>query len=363
MSKIIILTTSFGGGHKSVARALKRALEQNFSVKTQIIDLYEVSTPTLNQITARGYVYMMKYTPKLYGFFYSQTQDLEKANPFNMLFTKPGLKELRDIIEKEEPQGLVAVYPTYGGMFYHLKREGFPLPKCFIVITDFVAHIQWLYDYIDVYFVPSLELKFYILKKGIICNKIEVSGIPIQPEFGERKRTERNLILISAGLYGMTPSIFEIGKVVEEIAPPDLDIILLCGVEEKLYKKAQKVFKRVKPVAGILSQDYLADLMGRAYVLISKAGGLTTSEALASETPMIIYKPLPGQEYFNALYLEKNEAGLVAHNAQELKNLLNALLYQRDLRDKLVENIRRIKKPNSAIHVAKVIHDELQRRD
>ncbi|MCS7150104.1 MAG: hypothetical protein N2Z40_04470 [Caldimicrobium sp.] len=363
MQKVLILTTSFGGGHKSVAAALKRDLEENHNLEVKIIDLYEVSIPRLNLITAKGYVYMMKYTPKVYGLFYNQTKDLEKSNPFNMLFTRPSLGALRDLIEREKPDGLVAVYPTYAGMFYHLKKAGFSLPKSFVVITDFVAHIQWLYDDIDVYFVPSFEVKLFLLKKGIKGGRIEVSGIPIQREFDLKKSSKRDLILISAGLFGMTPSISEICKAVEEVVPNGFEILLLCGLDESLSKKAQSIFRRVKTIEGFLSYDQIAGLMGQSYVLISKAGGLTTSEALASETPMIIYKPLPGQEYYNALYLEKNEAGLVANSKEELKRLLTALFKERDLYEKLLENIRRIKKPNSASHVAKVIHDELQRRN
>ncbi|MCX8040876.1 MAG: hypothetical protein N3A56_00100 [Thermodesulfobacteriaceae bacterium] len=361
--KVLILTTSFGGGHNSVAKAIRRSLEEHFNINAKIINLYEVYNSFLNRLTSKGYVYMMKYFPHLYGFFYNKTHNLEKANSLNMLIIKPGLNTLKELLKKEDPAGVVAVYPTYGGMFYYLKKRGFSIPKTFVVITDFIAHVQWLYDYIDLYFVPTLEMKIHLYKKGIICKKVEVSGIPIQPEFDQFKSLERNLILISAGLYGMTPSIFEIGKVVEETTPEGLEIILLCGEDRRLYQKAKEVFKRIKPLSGILSQTQIAELIGKSYLLISKAGGLTTSEALASETPMIVYKPLPGQEYFNALYLEKNEAGLVANNKEELKRLIKVIFEKRELREKLIQNIKRIKKPNSAYQVAKGIYDELQRED
>lgn len=359
--KMLILTSSFGGGHNSVARAIKRALEENYSAKVRIEDPYHLMNPRLNEINAKFYVYMMKYFPRLYGLFYDSTYDMEKDNILNFIASLPGIDKLRELIEEEKPDAVVAVYPTYAGMLKILKQRGFSVPKAFVVITDFVAHVQWLHDGMDVYFVPSKEVEFHIYRKGIVCVKVEITGIPINPEFDSFREKERDILLISAGMFGMTPSVMEICQVVEEVAPQNLRIVLLCGTDRRLYKDVKDRFKRIEAIEGVLTHEEMARYMGRSVLLISKAGGITTSEALSAETPLLVYKPLPGQEYYNAIYLLKNEAGMIAKNKDELKRVLRAFFKDSGLRETLLENIKRLRKPYSSLLVAKGINDVLRK--
>lgn len=344
-----------------MAKALKRAFEEHFSINVKVEDVYHLMNPQINRLNARLYVSMMKYLPKAYGLFYNLTYDREKDNAFNTLFSLPGLKKLEELLEEEKPEGVVAVYPTYAGMLKILKRRGFPVPKSFVVITDFVAHVQWFHDQMDVYFLPSKEVEFHLYRKGVLCQRVEVTGIPINPEFDLYRQEERDLILISAGMFGMTPSVEEICEVVQSLLPKNLQAVVLCGADGRLYNRLRGKFSRLELVQGVLSQEEMARLMGRSALLISKAGGITTSEALSAETPHLVYKPLPGQEYYNALYLLKNEAGMVAYTKEELARVLRLFLTREDLRHGLRENIRRLRKPHSALSVARGIDDVLRR--
>lgn len=359
--KVLILTSSFGGGHNSVARALKRALEENFSIEAKVEDIYHLMSPGINRINSQLYVYTMKYLPRLYGLFYQSTYELDIDNPLLYLFSMPGLGKLKELLEMEKPDGVVAVYPTFAGMLRILRERGFPTPKSFVVITDFVAHSQWLHNYMDAYFLPSEEVELHLHRKGVSCPRIEVSGIPINPEFDLFRKEERNVILISAGMFGMTPSLLEVCQVVGENVPGELQVVLLCGTDSRLCRRVKERFSRIRAVEGIISTRDMAELMGSAILLISKAGGITTSEALASETPMIVYKPLPGQEYHNAIYLLKKEAGLIANGKEELSRVIRLFFSKEELRKKMLDNIKRIRKPHSALTVARGIHDVLQR--
>lgn len=353
--KALILTASFGGGHKSVASTLRRILETNFSCEVKVIDLYDLFSRRINYLVANGYIWIMKNLPSLYGLFYESTAYRNPENIFNRLFAVPGRRELKELIQSDSFSCIIITYPTYGSIVTNLKKWGHRVPPSFVVITDFMAHSQWLHQDIDGYFVPSDEMKWYLYRKGIVRTRIEVTGIPVQPEFDQYRTEERSEIVVSAGVFGMTPSVFEICEVLRDFQGRDITVHLLCGKDEKLFKKLRKNFPTFKITPGLLSHEEIAQIFGRAIVLISKAGGLTTSEALASETPMIIYKPLPGQEYYNALYLSKNEAGLIAENPRELGNLLELLLTDNSVRAKLVENIKRIKKPYAGFEVARVI--------
>jgi processive 1,2-diacylglycerol beta-glucosyltransferase len=361
--KLLILTSSFGGGHTSVAKALKRSLEENFSMISEIVDPYDLLNPKINRWNSKFYVYMMKYFPKVYGLFYESTYDLDKDNPVIDLLSLPAIGVVERLLKEENWDGVVSVYPTYAGMIRILKGRGIKVPKSFVVITDFVAHAQWLHDHMDSYFVPSYEVKYDLYRKGVNCPRVEVTGIPINPEFDKFREDRRSSVVISAGLFGMTPAVKEICSVAERVVPPGIDIFLLCGKDSKLCNALRGNVRRIELIDRVLSHREMAEFLGRAIVLISKAGGIITSEALASETPMIVYKPLPGQEYYNTLYLLKNEAGLMAKNTKELERVLGLFFKERDLRDRLVQNIRRIRKPNSSYEVAKGIYDVLRRGD
>ncbi len=79
--------------------------------------------------------------------------------------------------------------------------------------------MQWLHDGVDVYFVPSREVEFHIHRKGVVCGRVEVTGISINPEFDMFREEKRDTLLISAGMFGMTPSVIEICEVVVEVVP------------------------------------------------------------------------------------------------------------------------------------------------
>ncbi len=198
------------------------------------------------------------------------------------------------------------VYPTYGGMLSILKKRGFPVPESFVIITDFVVHVQWFHDGMDAYFVPSREVEFHIYRKGVVCGKVDVTGIPINPEFDNFREENRDTLPISACMSGMTPSVVEICQTVEETAPQNLRIVLICGTDKRLCQRVKKSFRRIQAVEGDLTYKEMARYMRRSILLISKADGITTSEALYAEMPLLIYKPLPGQKYYNILYLLKN---------------------------------------------------------
>lgn len=357
--KALILSASFGGGHKSVASTLKRIFESHYFIEAEVVDLYELFNRKINEFFTSAYVWMMRHCPRLYGLFYEVTARGNGYNIFNYLFSFPGKRELMRLLEKDSYSCIVVTYPTYGNVISRLRDEGFPVPPTFVVITDFMAHSQWFHRDVACYFVPSEEMRWYLYRRGLTRTRIKVTGIPIQPEFDLFRAEDRSEIVVSAGVFGMTPSIMEICEVLKSFEGRGINIHLLCGKDEKLYKKMKERFPTFKITPGMLSQSEMAKIFGGALVLISKAGGLTTSEALASETPMIIYKPLPGQEYYNALYLSKNEAGLIAENPEELKNLLELILTDKSVRKRLLENIQRIKKPQAGFEVGKIIREYL----
>lgn len=234
---ILIFSASYGGGHRRVSRAVQAAISSiNKNIKTEIIDLFEFLSPLINKFNLYSYVTTMRKAPFLYGWAYELSYDLPLNNLFNKITSRIGLKKLLGLINELNPKVVLSTYPTYGGMISELKRRGHINVLSTIVITDFVAHSQWIHPHVDRYFVPSEEVRYHLIKKGIPCETIEITGIPISSDFltpaGTEVLREFNLsdtmpvVLVMAGIFGMTRGIEEICSVMKGLSLEIQTVIL-----------------------------------------------------------------------------------------------------------------------------------------
>jgi processive 1,2-diacylglycerol beta-glucosyltransferase len=366
---ILIFSASYGGGHRRVSYAVERAINTLESkVKTGVIDLFEHISPKINRLNAYAYVTTMRNIPWLYGIAYELTYDLSLNNLLNKMTSRIGLKKLRELTIELKPKVVLSTYPTYGGMISELKRRKEVNIVSTVVITDFVAHSQWIHPLVDQYFVPSDEVRYHLIKKGIPPDTIQITGIPISADFlipvdkdavlkQYGLKSDSPVILIMAGIFGMTRGIMEMCQIITELFL-GVQTVVLCGRDKKLFDKLSSTYSEntIKPFYG---QTDVYKLMHISNLLISKSGGITVSEALAKELPMIIYKPLPGQEYHNAVYLSKTGAGIIANNKKEVKNILTALLTDPQYLNQIKESARIIKKPYAAMDVARSLIEKI----
>jgi processive 1,2-diacylglycerol beta-glucosyltransferase len=360
---IIIFSVSYGGGHRQVSYAVERAVSSiNKDINIKVIDLFEYLSPPINKFTLYSYVTIMRNAPFIYGGLYELSYDLPLNNFLNRTMSKIGLKKLSGLINELNPKVVLSTYPTYGGILSELKRSSKVDVVSAVVITDFVAHSQWIHPFVDQYFVPSDEVRYHLIKKGIPPETIEITGIPINGNFlmsvdkaevfkKYDLRDSLPLVFIMAGIFGMTRGVEEICSVIKELAL-EIQAVVLCGNDKKLFEKLTDMFsdnRNIKPILGLADVHKLMDVSS---FLISKSGGITVSEALAKELPVLIYKPLPGQEYHNAMFLSKTGAGIIIKNEGDLKNILKHIIADNACLKKMKEAARTIKRPGAAMDVA-----------
>jgi processive 1,2-diacylglycerol beta-glucosyltransferase len=367
---ILIFSASYGGGHRRVSHAVETAISSlNKGIKTRVIDLFDVISPVLNKFNAYTYITTMRKAPWLYGWVYELSYDLSLNNFLNRMASKIGLEKIGGLLKDLSPKVTLSTYPTYGGMLSELKRRGLVNLISTVVITDFVAHSQWIHPRVDKYFVPSDEVKHHLIKKGILPKAIQITGIPISRDFLlSVDRTEAlkeyglrdnvPVILVMAGIFGMTMGVTEICNAIKELSM-DVQAVVLCGNDKKLFIELTDMFSDKSIILPFLGKVDVYKLMNIASLLISKSGGITVSEALAKELPLLIYKPLPGQEYHNAVFLSKTGAGIIAKNKGELKNILKFLLVDKDYLNQMKEAIRLIKKPDASMDVARSLIEKI----
>ncbi|MFO7973984.1 MAG: glycosyltransferase, partial [Candidatus Hydrogenedentota bacterium] len=231
------------------------------------------------------------------------------------------------------------------------------------ILTDYNIHSMWIQPGVDAYFVASDEMAHALQEKGVGKASVEVTGIPILPDFAKdyppREDMRRALglnaemrtILVAAGGFGMMSADKTVKLLAEQI--PAAQFIAVAGKNEALKKRLDKVAQlcdgRLKPFGFV---NNMHELMAASDMVVSKSGGLTTSECLAMGLPLVVFNPIPGQEERNAVYLLEHGAGLWARTAAQMVYKTETLFNDPDRLAEMQKNARRLARPDAAFVIA-----------
>jgi len=243
-----------------------------------------------------------------------------------------------------------------------LRRRGqFATPQL-TVTTDFETHRLWVNEPCDHYFTATEEGAVNLQRWGVPAARTSVTGIPIHPAFAEPK--DRSACLAKHGLAGDRPVVlqlaggFGVGPVERLYAgllsiPSPLELVVVCGRNEELRARLGQVAVPPRHRAKVLGfTTEMDELMAVADLVVSKPGGLTTSETLARGATMVVVNPIPGQESRNSDYLLENGAAVKINNLATLPFKLTQLLSDPVRLAKLKDNARRLGKPRAAFEIA-----------
>lgn len=240
-------------------------------------------------------------------------------------------------IQALQPDLVICTYPTVAGVLAQQRLKGVLDVPLVTVVTDYAVHNQWIHPGVDLYIVGCENVYEGLVARGINPNLIWITGIPVSPKFEwklDRQAIlkklglspERPTVLVMGGAYGILSGTKWICKVLADTAFP-VQSIIVCGQDEKLYKSLESVIEEGRnPIVRFGYVKNVEELMSAADMIITKAGGLTVSEALTKRVPLVIYRPIPGQEEENAIYLEGIGAGRVAKSEEELEKIIFDLL-------------------------------------
>jgi processive 1,2-diacylglycerol beta-glucosyltransferase len=338
--RVLIFSATFGAGHVRAAEAIIeviRAKEPNAEVIH--LDFGEFWNKTINKVIKNTYIELIKHTPKLWGKFYYRTSKISTDSVFQRFLNRLGRRGFLEYILSLQPDLIICTYPTVAGILAHLRSKSILAIPLVTIVTDYTVHSQWIHAGVDLYIVGCQEVCDGLISRGIEKKKIKVTGIPVSPRFElplERHdlyqkfdlEAERLTLLVMGGAYGVLGGAKIIGKIIAE-AQASIQAIVVCGRDDKLFRSLDTVIMETRnPIRRLGYVRNVEELMTVADLIITKAGGLTVSEALTKRLPILVYKPIPGQEEANALYIEKIGAGLVAESSEELESILTRLLNQ-----------------------------------
>jgi len=256
---------------------------------------------------------------------------------------------------------VVSFYPTPSQVIGDLKVKGQFNGQLVTVITDYALNKQWVHPQTDLYLVAAGEVKDELTARGVPCDKIKVTGIPISLEFSQEKNKnellkENNLdqslplLLICSGAFGLNRGIEEFCR---EVASHKslMQTVVITGKNTRLHRRLALLVQTASHpfyIHGYVKE--MAEWMAMADIIVSKSGGLTVSEAMAYELPMIIFPPFPGQEASNARYLQSHGAAVVCEHISLIPKVVFHLLKNPLEMQKMRCSAREIKKPLAAKH-------------
>lgn len=353
-------------GHRSASVAIEKSLRNlDKSVQIKNIDGLNYTSPLAEKIINEIYMIVIRVIPQLWDHLYDNEDVMLRLRRVRSLIHRLKNKKIDKLFNEFKPDMVVCTQAFPCGMVAEYKRRHNLTIPLIGVLTDYAPHSYWLDELVDIYIAPALKIKQRLIQKGIDSRRLLTLGIPIDSKFAKLSNREEGssrlgldpataTILIMGGGQGLGP-IKEIVKSLDTLRH-SVQLIVVCGTNIALFKwlNKNKIFFN-KRILVIGYTEEINELMAISSFIVSKPGGLTSAEALSQSLPIIIVKPLPGQESQNAKFLLEAGVALKANNLEELKTQAEELLSNSTKLDNLRKKAASLAHPDSAMQIAQLI--------
>lgn len=358
MKKVLILTTSTGQGHNQAAASVEETFK---AADYEIIklDFLAKNSKVLNDIIVIGYEFSASKFPRTYGFFYKLT-DTKLTNKFLKLpffFTR---KKVSKLINQVNPDVIVATHALSISVISDLKKHGLKTPFI-LVVTDFKAHYIYVDSYVDAYITGSNYTKQSLVNRNINPNRVYPIGIPINSKFYTEITSVHDLkddkyfnLLLMSGSLGLNTIFLVLKELLKN--PNKLRITVVCGknsnLKDKLtnYCNDNKFENKKLHILGFTKD--ISYLMDYCDVIISKPGGLTVTESIVKNIPLVIPFAIPGQENENIDFLISEGYSIHVKNLSEINTTINYLI---ENPNELYKMKSKLKKLSSTYSLDKIV--------
>jgi processive 1,2-diacylglycerol beta-glucosyltransferase len=330
--RILILSVAIGAGHLKTGEALCRTYQESFQGEACHLDFLRYALPRISGLVETTYDLTTKYIPPLYKWLYYL-----EDHPQSLLQSwesRIAIHRYCQMIQQFQPDAIIATH-SFPAVVASQMFSRFPIPNA-VVLTDYISHHIWVNPNTQLYFVAHAGMVDELKAAGVSTEQIKVTGIPVRPAFKksfckQKLRQhwgldpDRFTVLLMNGGQAIGP----MARVIRDLSEfrGKMQLIVITGNNQRLYEKLPHYLRKLD-LAGIVL-PFVANMeeyMAGSDLLISKAGGLTVTEALCIGLPMVVVKPTPGQEDGNTRFLEKCGAGVYVKRKNSLAGIIRDLL-------------------------------------
>lgn len=332
MKKLLIFTASTGEGHNQAATSLKELFENN-GYDVVKVDAFRDTSKVMDYIITDGYELLVKRFPKLYRGLYKKSDGKRINSEIVSVIAELMQDKIYDLIQEHEPNLIIATHPFVVNIIGEFKRKGKIFIPFISIVTDYKAHQTYIHENVDAYITGSYYTKMSMMKKGIEKERVFHYGIPIRKEFfsssTEKKKYRDDIftVLLMAGSMGFK----SMEKTLENIitSKNKVKIIVVCGNNKKLKEKMERKYQEKTENKEIHVYGFtknIPELMEISDIIITKPGGLTVSEAIVKNIPIIIHHMIPGQEEENADFLVQSGVAFKTEDTKDAADIIDYLI-------------------------------------
>ena len=377
MKKIIVFYGTYGGGHIAAAKSISNHIfNNNPEIDIEAIDCIEYVNKYLNRITTDAYKGATKKTPSVWKYVYEKSNQGALAK-ITTASNKLMASKLKKLILDKKPDLIISTHPFSSQMIKYLKKKKIINCELATVMTDFHVHNQWLYlpEYVNYFFVANNLMKDQMINNDNIPEeKIYVTGIPISDKFKKNYdrqdiceefwlEPEKKIVLFFGGGefgLGREMSYMTLKTLIRLFK--DIQIIAISGKNKKMYNSFNDLVMKTNSADRVKVLEYtdkVAELMSIASIVVTKAGGLTIAESLASSLPIIIINPIPGQEEENAEFLVNSGCAIWIKNNDNIARALKTLSRDQEKLSQMREASARLAKPDATEDICNILINNL----
>jgi len=365
--QVLMMYITRVSGHRQATVAIQQSLrELDPLVRVPAVNGFGYTYPVLEKVVNGAYMSVIKRTPKVWDYMYDNPKIVKKSESIKNFLHKTSRDKIARLFSKYKPDTVVCTQAFPCGMIADHKISSESAIKLFGVLTDYAPHSYWVYDSIDGYFVPARDVGQRLVENGIPENRINDSGIPVNPKF--TRLLNKGAIYERLGLDPGVPVILVMGGsqglgAMEEAVRPFMkdaehgyQLLVVAGSNRKLYNRLRRRNRKsenghIKILSFVENID---ELMEISDLIVTKAGGMTTAEALVKNLPILIVSPIPGHERMNADFLVDKGAAIEVSDHRRIYDETNRLFDSKGTLEGMRRDVEKISKPDSAIDTAKL---------
>lgn len=340
--RVLILTASVGAGHNQAARALIEALAASAPhARVERVDVMEWAPRWFRAYYAGGFALAMTRLPRAYGlgfWFYDRPHAPRRGliERVRLAYEWRAMARLRRHLVERQPELIVHTHFLAPPIVGRLMRQRQLACRQAVVLTDIIPHRWWYSREVAQWFAPQEDSTRRLRLWGIDPARITHSGMPILAKWTQpldrekiyadwKLPRDKKIVLLTGGTE------FTCGPVVRIAAEilqrrSDACVVVLAGRNKQLLADLTALGHPAERLTPVPFTDRGQELLEVCSLMITKPGGITTAECLAKGTPMVLLRPVPGQEGLNAEFLQRHGAAAIARRFADVAPTVADLL-------------------------------------
>jgi len=372
--RVLIATASVGAGHNAAARAIAAGLsELPNAPQVEILDVMTLAPWSFRVYYAKGFAFTVSHLPWAYGMGYHITNHpqgpkIGLMERRRLWHERRAMGKFRRYMQESNPDLVIHTHFLAPPIMSHMTNKKQFNTTQFVAVTDHDPHRFWYAGHIKKWFLPSETGLEKLLRWGIDRDAITISGMPIHPKWtAQPDRTkiltdwrlphDKKVVLLSGGTDFTCGPVVKTAKRILQLCG-DISLVVLGGRNKKLLGQLSKLAAEIDGLFPVSFTDRIDELVWVSSLMVTKAGGITTAECIATGTPMILPKPVPGQEADNARYFSDNGAAIITRNYKQIPDQVRKLLDDPQTLNKMSQNASNLFQPGTTT-IVQAVRDEL----